>query len=276
VFQGLPRTLIAFGAVLIVLLELVTRLPDILLLPQRLQGQMGELGAKAMQPQVVTTQVAKTEADTRLADAQAQLNTIQQSKVAAETEVTKLQAMVTAMQVAKTQADTRLADMQAALAASQATKTDAETKLAQAQTNKTNIETTQQTVGLALTVGMLALGAKAIGAFASSDQPTQQATQQTEQPPASPYEAGRADWHKWYDWGVTLRGDQLAGAEYWADVRSRKPQPSCASAPQGNAADFQSACDTARKYLSAVDKLRHDNDDYRQGWTAGFKETGGF
>ena len=274
-FHGLPRTLIAFGAVLIVILELVVRLPDIMLLPQRLLGQSGELGAKAMQPEVVTTQVAKTQADTRLAESQAKLNAFQEGKVAAETEVTKLQAMVTAMQVGKTQADTKLAEMQAALAASQATKTDAETRLAEAQTTNTNIEAAQKGIGLAFTVGVLALGAKAFGAL-TSDQPTQQATQQTTQQPTSPFEAGRADWHKLYDWGIKLKGDELAGVQYWAEVRSRKPQPTCADAPLGTTADFRDTCETARKYLTAVDKLRHDNDDYRQGWTAGFKETGGF
>ncbi len=35
------------------------------------EAALGEYGAKAMQPKVVTTQVEKTEADTRLADAQA-------------------------------------------------------------------------------------------------------------------------------------------------------------------------------------------------------------
>jgi hypothetical protein len=41
-FHGLPRGLIAFAIVATVAIELVAKLPDILLIPQRLHGQAGE------------------------------------------------------------------------------------------------------------------------------------------------------------------------------------------------------------------------------------------
>jgi hypothetical protein len=168
VFQGVPRALIAFGVVTIAVLEIATRLPDIVLLPEKIDAAIGEYRAKSLQPKVVTTQVEKTEADTRLADAQTQLNAVQQAKTAAETRVAQLQAEVTAAQVAKTKADTELTRMQTALAATQAQKTQADTQLAQAQTDKTRLDTAQEGVGLALTAGIVGMGAALLGAGSQS------------------------------------------------------------------------------------------------------------
>jgi multidrug efflux pump subunit AcrA (membrane-fusion protein) len=280
VFQGVPRALIAFGVVTIAALEIVTRLPDIVLLPQKIEAALGEYGAKAMQPKVVTTQVEKTEADTRLADTQAQLNAVQQDKTAAETRVAQMQAQVTAAMVAKTQADTQLAQMQTTLAATQAQKTQADAQLARAQTAKTNIETAQQGIGLAVTAGILGLGAKFISTMAGGDGGTQQTstTQTTTQAalsqPTSSFEVGRADWHKWSDWERSLDGDTLAGVRFWADVRSHQPPPSCSSDHGAYSADFRDGCETAKKFLTGVDKARLSDADYRQGWNAGAKETG--
>lgn len=295
-FQGIPRALLAFGVVTIAVLEIATRLPDIVLLPQKIEAALGEYGAKALQPKVVTTQVGKTEADTRLADAQTQLNAVQQEKTAAETKVAQMQAQVTAAMVAKTEADTQLARMQAALAATQAAKTEADTQLsrmqtalvatqaqkaqadtelAQAQTAKTNIETAQQGVGLAITAGVLGLGAKLFGATIGADGGTQQTTTQAASSrPTSSFEVGRTDWHKWSNWKRSLDGDKLAGAMFWAKVRSNKPPPSCSSDRGAYSADFRDTCELAKGFLTDVDKLRLSDPNYRQGWNAGAKETG--
>ena len=280
-FQGLPRTLIAFGVVAIAVVEIATRLPDLMLLPQRIEAQIGEYGAKTLQPKVVTTQVEKTEADTRVAETQAQLNAVQQAKIAAETRVAQLQAEVTAAQVAKTQADTRLAQMQTALAATQAAKAEADAQFAQAQTAKTNMETAGQGLGLALTAGIIGAGVKLFGgAMSGSD--TQQATQQVaqqqpaQQQPASPFETGRADWYKWHNWEAGLSGDKLAGVQFWADVRNRRPQPSCADGRGRYSAEFRNGCEVARNFLNVVDQGRLNAPEYRQGWNAGAKETGDF
>jgi hypothetical protein len=181
VFQGLPRLLIVFGVVLIAIIEFASRLPDLVLLPQKMQAALGEYDAKAMQPKVVTTGVEKTEAEARLADSQAQLNAIQEAKVAAETKVAQMQAEVTAAQVAKTQADTQLAQTQAVLAATQAQKTQAETQLAQAQTTSTNLDAAQKSVGLAMTGAIIGAGVKLFGG-GSQTQDTSQAA--VAQPPA--------------------------------------------------------------------------------------------
>jgi hypothetical protein len=125
---------------------------------------------------------------------------------------------------------------------------------------------------------MLAVGAKLLGVDTQDTQETTTATT-TEQPsaqPASAFEVGRTDWHKWHDWEAGLSGDKLAGVQFWADVRSQRPQASCAAGRGQYSAEFRDGCETARRYLTEVDKARLSNNDYRQGWNAGAKETGDF
>lgn len=299
-FQGLPRVLMVFGVVVIGIIELAARLPDILLIPQRLQGTAGEYGAKAIQPDVVTAQIAKTQAETKLADTQAQLNDVQQAKVAAETKVAQLQAGMTAAQTAKTDAETRVAQLQAALTASQTAKTDAETRVTQLQafltaeqTKKTAAEArvadsqalknNLDNAGTILTAGALLAGTAYLynkfggGSQDNPQQTTQQAKQETtQQPSSSPFELGRTDWLRLYRWGVTLPDDQKAGANYWSAVRNKPPPQSCNNAPPPITAGFLKACETAKQYLADVDKARRSDDGYANGWNAGFKETGGF
>jgi hypothetical protein len=261
VFQGLPRILLVFGVVVIAVLELATRLPDLVLLPQKMQAALGEYGAKELQPKVVTTQVAKTEADTRVADTQAQLNAVQQEKVAAETKVAQMQAEVTAAQVAKTQADTRLAQMQAALTATQVQKTQAETQLTQAQTNNANIDTAQKTVGLAMQAGILGVGAKLFGMMTPPQDTTQAAQQQPPQKPtasrislSSPIDTNSADYRqglnegkKYLAYVATLPPDQKAGDRFWYSVKDKNPLPDiCTTKAAGNFG-FQVGCQAARE-----------------------------
>lgn len=291
--------LIAFGVVLIAILELAARLPDIVLLPQKMEAAIGEYGAKSMQPQAVTTQIAKTQAETRVADTQAQLNAVQQEKIAADTRVAVLQAALTEATAAKTRAETQLVQVQEALAATQVAKTQAETevtrlqaaqtqaqtRLAQSQAAQTNVDTASKAVDLATTVavigGLAYVGKKAYDAMhpeqATQQPATQQTTAQQETLPTSlNFQAGRKDWHKWYDWAHPLTGDTREGMMYWSAARSRKPQPTCDSANRNITPGFLNGCDTAKKFLAIVDDWRTKSLDYRDGWNQGYKETGDF
>ncbi len=259
-FQGVPRALIAFGVVTIAVLEIATRLPDILLLPEKIDAALGEYKAKSLQPKVVTTQVEKTEADTRLADAQTQLNAVQQAKTAAETRVAQLQAEVTAAQVAKTKADTELTRMQTTLAATQAQKTQADTQLAQAQTDKTRLDTAQEGVGLALTAGIVGMGAKLFGAMSQS-QDTQHAT-------SADYTDGVNARNRWNLWLSGLSGSTREGAKFWENVRNDGRARTCAEGKGWSNADFRSGCEEAKNQLAAVDQYGMTRSDFRAGWDA--------
>ena len=150
--------------------------------------------------------------------------------------------------------------------------------LTDAQTAKTNLEVTQKTMGLALAVGVLGAGAKLFGMMTQpqdTTQTAQPATATATQPSNPAMEAGRSDWQNWYNWGMRLPQDQKDGANYWATVRGSKSAQSCKNAARQLTDGFIAACEDARKYLTVIDQ-RRANDDYRQGWTAGFKETGGF
>lgn len=129
-FQGIPRWIIVFGIILVVGFEVIARLPDILLIPERLSGQVGEYGSKALQPQAVTAGIDKTQAEAQLAATQAQL--------------ALTQAQLNAVQQQKVAAETRLAD---------------------AQTTKTNLESTGNALALALTGALVAGGVKAYQAL---------------------------------------------------------------------------------------------------------------
>lgn len=142
-FQGLPRWLIAFGIVVIAVIEITGRLPDIMLLPQKLAGGAGEYNAKALLPQLNEAQIAKTQADARAADAQAQLTTLQQAKVVADTKIAQLQQQVTQLQGNLFASQAMLAQSQAKLADTQAAKTAAEIQVVQLQRNLTTAQTDQ-------------------------------------------------------------------------------------------------------------------------------------
>lgn len=278
-FQGVPRVAVVFGVVVVVILELLTRLPDIMVLPQRIAGLTGEYGGKAMQPEVLAAQVAKAQAEAKLAVTQAELNSVQQAKVAAETQVTRLQAALTQAQTAKAAADAQLAQMQTALAAVQADKTTAETRLTEAQTTKTNLENTQKSIGLALTAGMIGVGAKIIGGMTSPSQDTSQtSTAPNRQPhqPGGAFDSGHDDWYKWHNWKLQLPSDQRDGANFWANVRNNKPSPpACGNSRPQRSAGFVAGCEAAEAFLTDVDEARRRNAAYRSGWNAGATETGG-
>lgn len=201
-FQGLPRWLIAFGIVVIAVIEIVSRAPDIMLLPQKLAGGAGELGAKALAPQLTEAQIAKTAAEAKAADAQAQLNTLQQAKVEADTKVSQLNQQVTQLNGYLLAAQANQAQSQARLADTQAAKTVAETKVVQlqqyytvaqtqqaqaqaaqanAQATKTTMENVGTAVGVAALVGVSLYAANKFGLLpeGSSNGTTQTSTQTT-------------------------------------------------------------------------------------------------
>ena len=91
--------------------EIVSRLPDIMHLPQRITGMSGEYGATAIQAELTATHIGTTEAETKLPTTQTQLNTEQATKAAADTKILQLQAEVTVAQAARLLFfPTRLAD----------------------------------------------------------------------------------------------------------------------------------------------------------------------
>jgi hypothetical protein len=71
--QGVSRSLIIFGVVLVGGFEFIRAFPDVLLLPQRLAGQTGEYQGKALQGDLIAAQTAKTLAEAQLARTQAEL-----------------------------------------------------------------------------------------------------------------------------------------------------------------------------------------------------------
>ena len=270
-FQGVPRVAVVFGVVVVVIIELLTRLPDIMVLPQRIAGLTGEYGGKAMQPEVLAAQVAKTQAEAKQAAAQAELNAVQQAKVAAETEVTRLQTALTQMQTAKAAADAQLAQMQAVQAGAQA-------KLAEAQARQANVDTAQKTIGLMATTAIVAGGIKMFDMFTHPDTTQQASATAANQPhqPGGPFDSGHDDWYKWHNWKLQLPGDQRDGANFWAKVRNNKPSPPpCSNSRPQRSAGFVAGCEAAQAFLADVDEARRRDTDYRSGWNAGANETGG-
>ena len=300
-FQGIPRWLIAFGIVVIAVFEIVSRLPDVMLIPQKMAGIAGEYGGKALAPQLTEAQIAKTAAEAKAADAQAQLNTLQQAKVEADTkvsqlnqQVTQLQGYLLAAQASQAQSQARLADTQAAktvaeikvvqltqyLTAAQTEQAQAQANQAQAQATQTNLHNVGTMVGWAALIGGGLYLADQAGLISHDHTTTTQASTQTTnntqptQGTSPQFETGRTDWHRWHDWTAGLNGSRLTGANYWAGVRSTKPARGCAGAPNSSSAEFQDGCETARKFLAGVDQSRLSNTDYRAGWNQGAKETG--
>ncbi len=211
-FQGLPRWLVAFGVVTIVVIEIAARLPDIMLLPQRLAGMAGEMDAKALQGKLAEITIQKTAAETRATDAQAQLTTAQQAKVEAETKVAVLNQRVTDLQAGLVSAQAAQAQSQARLADAQAGKTAAETRVVMLQQYLTKAQTTQmealarqndaqaaaaqaqatqtnmQNAGTALTVGALIVG----GLYAADKMGLLPPHQETTTPTGQTYSAPTA------------------------------------------------------------------------------------
>jgi multidrug efflux pump subunit AcrA (membrane-fusion protein) len=209
-FQGLPRWLVAFGIVFIVAIEIAARLPDIVLLPQRLQGTAGEQIGKSMQPQLNDATIAKALAEARLADTQGRLNAELAAKATAETKVAQLQQSLTMANAQLAQSQAQLAQSQARLADTQAGKEAAETRVSQlrqyltvaqaqqaeaqtrqadaqaAQANAEATKTTMGNIGTAATVGGLILGglyvAKQAGWLPESSGSSYQSSQ-TSSPP---------------------------------------------------------------------------------------------
>jgi hypothetical protein len=302
-FQGLPRWLIAFGIVVIAVIEITSRLPDIMLLPQKLRGGAGEYDAKALQPQLTEATIAKTDAEARAAAAQAQLNTVQQAKVEADTKVAQLQQQVTQLQgilfaaqasqaqsqarladtqAAKTTAETQVVQLQRSLTVAQTGQANAQASQAQAQATQTNLQTAGAVVAWAAIIGGGIYAADKLGYIPHDQGTTQASTQTTTQTTAaaqptqdtsSPFEVGRSDWHRWHDWTAGLSGDHLAGEAFWAGNRSQHPARGCAAAPGSHSAEFMEGCEAAKKFLAGVDQSRN-NTDYKAGWNQGAKETG--
>jgi hypothetical protein len=297
-FQGLPRWLIAFGIVVIAVIEITSRLPDIMLLPQKLAGGAGEYGAKALQPQLTEATIAKTDAEARAAAAQAQLNTVQQAKVEADTKVAQLQQQVTQLQgilfvaqasqaqsqarladtqAAKTTAETQVVQLQRSLTVAQTGQANAQAQQASAQATQTNLQNAGTVVAWAAIIGGGIYAANKLGLIDHDQATTQASTQTTSaaqptQDTSSPFEVGRSDWHRWHDWTANLSGDHLAGEQFWADIRSQHPARGCAAAPGSHSAEFMEGCQAAKKFLAGVDQSRN-NPDYHDGWNQGAKET---
>jgi hypothetical protein len=90
------------------------------------------------------------------------------------------------------------------------------------------------------------------------------------------FDVGKNDWMNWYGWVHGKSGDLRYGIDFWSEVRNDKDgRPFSCSAGRGQtSAEFRDGCEAARKYLTVVDKRRASEPDYKQGWNAGWKNTG--
>ncbi|NVN38462.1 hypothetical protein [Komagataeibacter swingsii] len=79
--------------------------------------------------------------------------------------------------------------------------------------------------------------------------------------PSSKFADGQTSRREWESWIASLSGDERRGAEYWAGERS-KPTPSGCD----GTIEFSHGCFEAQRRLSAIDKARHANTDFRNGW----------
>lgn len=72
---------------------------------------------------------------------------------------------------------------------------------------------------------------------------------------------GQSSRRKWETWIATLTGDERKGAEYWAGERSKPAPDGC-----DGTLEFSHGCFEAQRRLFDVDKARHSDPDFRQGW----------
>ncbi len=84
--------------------------------------------------------------------------------------------------------------------------------------------------------------------------------------PSTAFSDGQADRRAWELWISTLSGDELAGAQWWASVRSLRRPPSCTTAPNALNATFVDGCRQASLRLALSDKRRLEDIGYRLGW----------
>ena len=174
--QGIPRWLIAFGIVVIAVIELVARVPDIMLVRQKIEGGAGEYGKQALQPQLTEATIAKTVAEANVANVTAQLNAALEGKAVAEAKVVELsQAKVIAdTQLAQTQA--QVTQLQGILYTAQAQQAKSQIALNELQGKKVEAETKVQQLTQYLTMAQeQAQRAQAQQSLAQADQARAQA-----------------------------------------------------------------------------------------------------
>lgn len=92
------------------------------------------------------------------------------------------------------------------------------------------------------------------------------------------YSQGTADYRALRAWFVTLSGDRLAGADWWAGHRSAPAHKSCEAAAADYSLDRQTAalfgagCKDAKRMLDPIDRNRADP-QYRAGFNDEVKRT---
>lgn len=115
-----------------------------------------------------------------------------------------------------------------------------------------------------------AAGEPGFGAPLTAPSPQQLGTQAIAGRTVSPaFRQGQADRQRWEIWIGSQSGDYLAGAAYWASVRSLARHPSCGGpgSPMVSA-DWLNGCVAAQHELGGSDVLRGLSSDYRLGWNS--------
>jgi hypothetical protein len=89
------------------------------------------------------------------------------------------------------------------------------------------------------------------------------------------YRQGEADWQSLQAWFEAQTGDRRAGADFWANNRSKVGHKSCQAAADdfsGDKAEFVGGCLEAKQRLDPIDVRRRNEPEYRAGFNNGAKQ----
>jgi hypothetical protein len=305
--QGwIPRPLIIAAIVLVSVVELVFRVPDLLLIKERYDAQKAEYVSKLVLPDTARAQLMKAEADAQrsvweakaaqwqpdTAKAQAKkagfdadaakyqpdLTAAQLKRADNEADASAYQPAMTVAQLAKAKNEAKASDYQPDLATLQFEKAGYETQaaafqpnLAQLQSSKLAIDTRIASISLPLTEQSIALSGAFMQLFVGGLAGTANNGGNAPQKPhvdttSGAYKNGE-EWRKqWFAYRENLSAEAEEGVEYWERLKSDPKTHTCAEGKPHPSPEFLNACLYTFNFFRKVDVWYGNDINFRAGW----------